>query len=772
MFENPSMIWWAAAASVPIAIHLLSRRRFVRVPWAAMDFLNRAFKKTRKRLRLENLILLILRALALILLALALAEPQFSSGGLLGAAGERRQLVFFVVDDSFSTDHKDAAGEVSPFLKARRRARALAEELDPQRDAASLVIVGAPAHLVVPPTQEIGRIRSELDKLAVSHGGTDLTGAIKIVGGQLADAETMRDFPGERTILILTDLQKKAFTTPASPDAAPADSASDIVDPALENALREIRDAGARVVVVDVGQKDEKRPANVAVTSLVHSGKTLVRGQKTVFEARIRNFGDQTASGEVQFFVDNEQAFVQTERLAALKGAATGTRAECEIAVTFAHEFAEAGPHHVAVRWIDDALKIDNVRRFSFKVRDAIRTLTVDGGTEREADRSSTFYAGRALDPALGHSAGGAFSVRDLSVVDFAQEEIGTTDLIVLADVSSLPAQKVQALEAFVRQGGALLFFVGRNFEGDALQAANNLWWKNGQGLLPARLLRTVGNEEAAGEAYGMSFGKDVHEALAYFKDERIQPAVARIPVQKFVEIEAPASEDAARVMTTFLAAKAGADARNYPAIVERRFGRGTVVFFATTADTDWNLFGATPAYVPLLREIAFYATRAPSNSNFQVGTSHAERFDAVVQKVLVSEGGEPEVEKALSLLADKSAAELAFPKFDKAELITLRPVPAPGADPAKAEKPRRLAVNVDSEESDLERVDAAWLASHFGADLVRVVGENDAVEAREARRTAGGFRKQLLLALVLAMVLESILARRFAPKEGTEAAA
>jgi len=51
---------WMLLAS-PILIHLLNKRRFKIVEWAAMDFLFQADKKNRRRVQLENFVLLMLR---------------------------------------------------------------------------------------------------------------------------------------------------------------------------------------------------------------------------------------------------------------------------------------------------------------------------------------------------------------------------------------------------------------------------------------------------------------------------------------------------------------------------------------------------------------------------------------------------------------------------------------------------------------------------------------------------------------------------------------
>ena len=71
--------WFAVAGAVfaagPVIIHLLNRRRFRVVEWAAMDFLKEAVQRNRRILEMRDLILMILRALAILLFGLALAQP-------------------------------------------------------------------------------------------------------------------------------------------------------------------------------------------------------------------------------------------------------------------------------------------------------------------------------------------------------------------------------------------------------------------------------------------------------------------------------------------------------------------------------------------------------------------------------------------------------------------------------------------------------------------------------------------------------------------------
>ena len=74
-FLAPVMLVGALVIGVPIAIHLIGRRRARIVPFAALDFLMTTKRRTARRLRLRERMLLIVRALACLAVAIALAKP-------------------------------------------------------------------------------------------------------------------------------------------------------------------------------------------------------------------------------------------------------------------------------------------------------------------------------------------------------------------------------------------------------------------------------------------------------------------------------------------------------------------------------------------------------------------------------------------------------------------------------------------------------------------------------------------------------------------------
>src|SRR5436305_7474347 len=106
-FLAPIMLFGAAAAAIPIAIHLFFRTRYRIVPWAAMKFLLTSIEQTSRRLRFQEILLLILRCLVLAMLAFAMARPMFSSARGTGR-GDAVDAVF-MMDVSYSMGARDGA---------------------------------------------------------------------------------------------------------------------------------------------------------------------------------------------------------------------------------------------------------------------------------------------------------------------------------------------------------------------------------------------------------------------------------------------------------------------------------------------------------------------------------------------------------------------------------------------------------------------------------------------------------------------------------------
>ncbi|MGH7466343.1 MAG: BatA domain-containing protein, partial [Longimicrobiales bacterium] len=112
---NPVLLFLAGAAAVPLLLHLLQRHQGPRVIFPALRYLRRAEKESARRIRLRQILLMLLRIAAVLLLALAAARPFVGFGGVRHSP----TAVVIVLDNSMSTAAVEGERRVLDQLKAR-----------------------------------------------------------------------------------------------------------------------------------------------------------------------------------------------------------------------------------------------------------------------------------------------------------------------------------------------------------------------------------------------------------------------------------------------------------------------------------------------------------------------------------------------------------------------------------------------------------------------------------------------------------------------------
>src|SRR3954470_15899987 len=73
----------AAMALIPILVHLLHRQQVTPLAWGAMQFLLETPLKVKRRRRIDNWLLMLVRMLILLLIALLLARPSIKNNALV-----------------------------------------------------------------------------------------------------------------------------------------------------------------------------------------------------------------------------------------------------------------------------------------------------------------------------------------------------------------------------------------------------------------------------------------------------------------------------------------------------------------------------------------------------------------------------------------------------------------------------------------------------------------------------------------------------------------
>ena len=215
-FINVALLGGMAAVSIPIIIHLFHRSKFKVVNWGAMHLLEAVLKKNTKRLKLEQLILLLIRCSIPVALALAMARPVIT--GLEPLLGNAKTSLLLVVDNSYSMEAGGPAN--SNFHQAREAARQIVEGLQPGSDVAVLQMAGGVSMLMEDPSFDLERVRGELGRLRSGYGSASVLDSFK-----LAQAVQPRLHFPHREIVVLSDFQRVSW---GEAEALPASERSRI----------------------------------------------------------------------------------------------------------------------------------------------------------------------------------------------------------------------------------------------------------------------------------------------------------------------------------------------------------------------------------------------------------------------------------------------------------------------------------------------------------------------------------------------------------------
>ncbi|MGL4553669.1 MAG: BatA domain-containing protein, partial [Gemmataceae bacterium] len=172
----PWMLFGLAALAVPVLVHLLNRRRYDVVDWGAMRFL-KVSETTRKRVLLEDILLMLLRMALLAALVVGLAGPFIDVRLPKGLAGRPPRDVVLIIDGSSSMG---ATGDDrTPAERARDWALKLIDELSPGDGVAVLLAREQPLAVVGELSPEHGRVRRLLGELPPPAGSCSVADALR-----------------------------------------------------------------------------------------------------------------------------------------------------------------------------------------------------------------------------------------------------------------------------------------------------------------------------------------------------------------------------------------------------------------------------------------------------------------------------------------------------------------------------------------------------------------------------------------------------------------
>ena len=623
-FINAALLAGLGAVLIPILIHLLSRKAAKVIDWGAMQFLLDSVESRKRRIQLEEALLMASRCLLMGLVALAVARPFVPPGstipwvvvlpaflvalvmittavvlrgsrkwfwllllgGLLllglsaaavvferqwnlkrfGTAG--RKDIAIVIDGSTSMQLKSGTAGTN-FDAALLEAREIIEKAG--GGSAFSLILGGP----VPMARVPEPIVNKADLMEALGGMKPVRGRMAAFDALAAAALSVsRGGNPNKEIIVLTDGQNMGWD--------------------LDNRARwEALLSGMETLPTkpQVVLRRFTLPAafrNVAVAGISYSREVIGTDRPVSIEVTVENTGTEAVTpGGVELRIGDK----------VLKDPGTGQlQPGAKETVRFLHQFKDPGS--VVVRAVvngRDDLALDDETVSVCHVIDRLAVLVVDGNpTERFLDRAGAFTA-LALAPSVLAKPGDAGrkdavalapEVMPLSrigqVASFAPWQV-----VILADVPKLPESTQRRLTGWVQGGGGLLVLPGVQAD-----AAFYNQWRTAEGgrFLPARLIA----EAMPPDGTSLALNTFSHPALRIVADVK-QSDLGTTLLRRYWKMETDAAGGGAT---------AGRTANGDVFLAGLKSGFGSVLMANSNFDTAAGNLPSRQAFVALVHQL------------------------------------------------------------------------------------------------------------------------------------------------------------------------
>lgn len=723
-FINPWMLIGGLAVASPILIHLLNKRRFKIVEWAAMDFLFQADKKNRRRVQLENFILLMLRCLAMLLIALLLARPFLPSSvtSVLQQVQTLERVI--LIDDSLS---QRVLRDSSPaFNVARDNAKDLIArfaESDETEDWLTVMLTSSPDQPLLAneplTTSTLASISQALDDLECSDKIADYTVSLtemnRYVSGQ---RET-----GGRVAYFFSDMRERDWVN----------SLDTNTESAPNKLITQISEATIGCFVIDVGSPNDQ---NLAITS-VRPENVQVADKVIQFNVAVANYGTQTAN-QVRVLLQVDEGQPDYEVIPSI---APGQTEELAFRYVFPSHQIDAGlllsdseskprfTNYRVVAEIDrqflgeeglaaDQLLEDSRYQFASRVKEGISVLLVDGDPSAASERSETHYL-RSLQVA-----GTGIDMEVVTAIELETVSLSDYEVIFLCNIDEASTDRVKSLEQWVSDGGALVFMPGNRVRA---RTFNESFYRDGNGLSPLMLDSMTGDPTMA-KWVNFEIDPQIHPALRVVVESDAS-SLSGVDVFSWWTSKM-AKELIGKTIQVPLRLN---DQDNSPAMVDRTFGTGNVIVFTIPGDGDWSMWPSSPTFPPVMIDLIDYLIGSSGDEteiDLAGSVSYPVDTSAYESRVALRN---PENEKIESVARPVNESEEA--KQSELYKVSFDDVSRRGFYDLEltrhtGEKEAVLfAANLDPRESRLKRLPASSMEGDFFGDKVSLVSAEQLAE-------------------------------------------
>jgi hypothetical protein len=558
-FLNPLVLFGLIAASIPIIIHLLNLRKLKVIEFSSLQFLKEMQKNKMRKIRIKQILLLILRTLAIIFLVLSFSRPTIRNINLAGLGSEVKNTIILVIDDTPSMSVEDKQG--SYISQAKKLAEKILESSE-EGDEIYLIRF-SDLNILKENFEPVSKniAQREIENVEVKDISRTFVDVFLSVSKILDQTKNL-----SKEVYILTDFQKTNL---------PEDLSN---LPKLDKSF----DANTRIYVFKIG---EKEAFNISIDSLQVLTKIFEMNKPVTITASLTNHSSENGVNVSSNLYFNDKKVAQ--KGIDIKSNSSGN-------FSFTGQIKEYGFNSGRLEIEDDDFLKDNFRYFNFFVPEKIKVLMVS------ENPNDLFFVNLVLSQTVDDNSEPVFSITQTSTQFFNSYKPENYDILIISSPEKI--FNLNPLKNFIQNGGRVVILPGINSSVISFSKA-----------IESLGLNTIN---------GVTGSKDTKSSFTRFREidfnHPIFSGIFSEKVQK--KIESPKIFQSFNYKPTLNGKEIISLENNYSFLAEEKIGNGVVLLFTSAIDLSWSELPLKPIFVPMINRIALYANSNNSNLDFLAG--------------------------------------------------------------------------------------------------------------------------------------------------------
>lgn len=577
-FLNPGILLGLFAISIPILIHLLNLRKIRKVEFSTLMFLKEIQKSKMRRIKLKQLLLLLLRVLAIIFLVLSFSNPVYE--GLAGNEDKGNTTVLIIIDDSFSMTARDDKG-----LYLTQAKDAVKKILESHKESDNVYIVSA-SEIGLKNMSEsktiydnISELRDSLEKLKPAYKPADITQIMNYTSGIFGKSKDRN-----KELYVISDFQKNNF------------------DNERTDFFKDLADYPVNVFLVKTGNRNV---SNLSLDSFSIETKIIEKDKETKVKIYVNNHSQFNVKNiPVNLFIDNE---LKNE-----KAVDIGSFEKTEIEFSFKpgkSGYLSGKIELVQKDFGEDEFIQDNNYYFTIYIPEKFNIGILENSS---SDYKFIELAVRSASQILSDSIkkeSGLFAINSFSSVD---KDIFSNEIIFISGKNSFTENEATIIKEYISGGGGVFMFPGiaadlNNYNNVLLSGMNSVKFgsiNSDENINRALKLEKINFNSPLLD--GVFSNKDLSETSDRFNIE--SPSV-----RSFYEL---ISNESSNTIITF--------SNERPFLIESKLSAGKIIISSLPLSAEFSDLASKSIFLPLiLRSIYYLSNNFSIQNEYTVGRSN-----------------------------------------------------------------------------------------------------------------------------------------------------